>query len=128
MTMTATNQNISEAASEKPQRGRPRLMSPSHEARFRGIWTDLRSRRSIQDRHLGLAAIDALGGFDDRCKRYPWLFPHEEVFRWSLLAELGRLDDAETIRETANVFERDRPAVKPSADTVQRARRRGWRG
>lgn len=115
-----TADTISEAASEKPPRGRPRLMRGEYLQTSRAMWPELGTERALQDRHFALGAINALGGVvDERLTRWPYFFPGRERFRWSLLAELGRLLDSETIIEAATVLNAERPNVK---DAVRRLR------
>lgn len=117
--------NILEAASQKPQKGRPRLMGETYQKQSAQLWSTLTSTKALQDRHHAMHALNALGGVvDSRFVEYPRLFPGKDVFRWSLLAELGRLEDKETIRDFAQQFERSDLSVK-SAISRLRALRTG---
>lgn len=93
---------ISEAASKN--RGRPRLLDSHYEKTWSQLWGPDLSRKTIQERYYAMRAVNTLGGMDGRTERYPRLFPTAEAFQWTLLAELGRLEDDETLREFARQF------------------------
>jgi hypothetical protein len=92
---------ISEKFSEKPKRGRPTSFSPTAELMFRqmGIGSECTTRRGKMNRWHAQRAFGVLHGD----ARFTWLADWEEMHtgnnraRWSILAELGRLRDADTI-------------------------------
>lgn len=122
------DENISEAASEKPKRGRPPVMSGDLEKAYRTILAPEKlkhaSKRYVHDYYFAMKASNVLVEFSPGFKGFEWLIcdgndEYPQAFRVSLLAELGRLQDAETIIEAAKVLCRDKPAVK---DAIRRVR------
>jgi hypothetical protein len=113
---------ISETNSEKPKRGRPRLLPPELADVYANGRKDIHPR-SIQNRHYELRAFELLfmaGNEADRetaQERYRWLCNVDEqhsrhkAMRSAVLAELGRFDDPAAIRAYAAQL----CALKPKA-------------
>ncbi len=94
-----TTAPISEKCSEKRKRGRPERFHPRLLEIFRQ-GSDGYTRRAHQDAGYHVVAVKALGGGDDPA--YAWLIdPKTGKVRRSILAELGRLEDPDTIRDIA---------------------------
>lgn len=116
---------ISEAASKK--RGRPRLLEAEYQKNTQQLWGADLTLRTIQSRDYAMRAIQALAGDIDGCRaKYPRLMPKTDVFRWTLLAELGRLNDYKAMREFAGHFNESSLSVKEAIACI-RAYRTGKR-
>jgi hypothetical protein len=107
-----TDPDISEAASNngKAKRGRPRLM--------RGFVHE-------QNRCYAAEAVSILvPDFKNIDPEYAWLISRgpPEVYRTTVLAELGRIGDAKHIREWAEILCEKRPRVKDAVTWVRRWR------
>lgn len=99
---------ISENFSEKTI-GRPRAFPREVEATMQaiGIGADATTRRGKVNRYYAHRAFGALFP----AKEFSWLIDTEEhcrtgaaKIRWTILSELGRLQDPDTIRENARVI------------------------
>ncbi len=92
-----TTAPISEKSSEKRKRGRPERFPPQLLEVYRQ-GSDGYTRRAHQNTGYHVAAFQALG--DDPA--YEWLMdPKTGKVRRSILAELGRLEDPDAIRDIA---------------------------
>ena len=94
-----TTAPISEKSSKKRKRGRPERFHPSMLEIYRQ-GSDGYTRRAHPDAGYHVAAFQALGGGDDPA--YAWLIDLKTgKVRRSILAELGRLEDPDAIRDIA---------------------------
>ena len=115
---------ISEAASKK--RGRPRVMDVDFQKTFHELWGQELSLKTIQERSYATKALNRLGGIDECKAKYPRLIPSTELFRWSLMAELDRMDEPEVMREFARQFNDSSLTIKEAVARI-RAYRTGKR-
>ena len=110
---------ITENISEKRTRGRPALMSAEREKNLDGVgWFDSkakthRGRLNLHYTYRALGALVSRTGHIEQ--RFYWLCDNSKVFRKTILGELGRLGDRETIRAVATVLCEIKP---PTADAV----------
>ena len=95
---------------EQSTYGRPRLLSPEYERELtRQVHVD--SMHGAKGRHYAMVAARALFDLDQ-----PGWVPRDAVFahfikrngdlKWSMLSELGRIDDEETVRAVARIVGR----------------------
>jgi len=91
---------LSENMSEKSKRGRPVVFDKGHLSIMGGFFPEIGSRRHLQNKAYQSIAIGALrSGGDEIGPEYSWLFdPTANVVKSTILSELGRLGDHETIR------------------------------
>jgi hypothetical protein len=115
---------ISEAASEKRQRGRPRAFGPRL-LQFGVLFDTAKTERGRQNRLYALSGLSALSlesGEQAAGVRYRWLADEQSArqgkksaIKWGILAELGRLaqvvDDA-TVLSVADQICARQPTVK----------------
>src|SRR5262249_44773060 len=77
---------ISENLSEKPKRGRPRLMEPGHEQLLRNLWPAA-TRRSIQNKYyvgVGMRVMRDADGNRTDDPAFEWL-RNEKRVRFTIL-------------------------------------------
>lgn len=119
---------ISGAAPEKRKRGRPRIMPASYSTFLAEWYPDIRTERGRQDIAYRLRALDVLA--DD--ERFSWLADSEAMeagspnaWKPSILSELGRFGNDETLRSFALALceIRPRPKTKEAVSMLRRARR-----
>jgi hypothetical protein len=104
-----------EAASEKPRRGRPPILTPGQLAWLRKAHPGRTTRQLHEQAYAKVAAIELAGD-----PAYVWLL--EPAPRVGLLAELGRFEDADAARAAALELCQDRPSVKAGAARLRRLR------
>ena len=95
---------------EYPTYGRPRLLSPEYEREL-ARQAHVASMHGAKGRHYAMVAARALFDLDQ-----PGWVPRDAVFahfvkrngdlKWSMLSELGRIDDEETVRAVARIVGR----------------------
>ena len=95
---------------EQPTYGRPRLLSPEYERELTRR-AHVASVHGAKGRHYAMLAARALFDLDQ-----PGWVPRDAVFahfvkrngdlKWSMLSELGRIDDEETVRAVARIVGR----------------------
>ena len=95
---------------EYPTYGRPRLLSPEYEREL-ARQAHVASMPGAKGRHYAMVAARALFDLDQ-----PGWVPRDAVFahfvkrngdlKWSMLSELGRIDDEETVRAVARIVGR----------------------
>ena len=95
---------------EHPTNGRPRLLAPEYERELTSQ-THVAATRRAQRRHYAMVAARALFDLDQS----EWV-PRDAVFahfvkrngdlKWSMLSELGRIDDEETLQAVARIVGR----------------------
>lgn len=131
------NQTISENISEKPKRGRPRLISDAMSKWYRsqvspGTHTD----RTAQNAYFGMAALGRLmgekiseGKYELSPGRddwpYKWLCDETVkpvVYRRTVLTELGRIDDDDELREVAAYLCEHKPSTREAIGIIRRYR------
>jgi len=116
----------SEAASEKKKRGRPRLISDQWRPNLAMIWGDrITTERGLQDVMYRCDAHSVLKGD----ARFTWLIDPEGIktsapgsFKQSILSELGRLRDAETIKAVALQVCELKPRTKAAIVMIRQCR------
>jgi hypothetical protein len=117
---------ISEAASEKRKRGRPRLI-PASMLGVVDFATSCRTARGKQDVYYRLRAIHVLAGDE----RFSWLADSRAMedgspnaWKPSILSELGRFQSDATLRAFALALceIRPRPTSKAAVSMLRRAR------
>jgi hypothetical protein len=106
----AAPEGITENFSEKPKRGRPRVLDDEYVRIMRGIGCfESRVRRSNINEHFRMHAVGALlnhnpDGMDAGKAEFAYLIhPATEKMKATILTELGRLKDPDTIRACARV-------------------------
>jgi hypothetical protein len=122
--MTTNAGNISEAASQKPRRGRPPLLTPETVA----VWNSLdpgMTNRTWHNWHYKFRAQGLLDG-DPECL---WLIDMANAkagkrgcYRHTLLAELGRIPNDADLIEVARSVCTMKPTTKQGVAMI-----RGWR-
>lgn len=126
------NKPIPEAASEKPKRGRPRVISEELEQKLVGITLprDVSRRQRLNHYH----AFRSLGVLGNECKsravefpdRYEWLCNNrngaEQVFRMTILSELGRIEDDDLVVELATQLCETRPKTRQAVARIREIR------
>src|SRR5262245_22727326 len=110
---------ILEERDAKPLRGRPRVMTRVDRLMLENINGNAKSERSLQNTHYRIRAMAFLRDDD----RFKWLFD-EEAGTWQrgILAELGRLQDGETIKAYAARICELKPKTKDAIVMLRRAR------
>ena len=113
---------FSEHCSEKIGRGRPRLMEPEAEAAYRSIWGSDLTQRTILNRRSMSRALAVLGATGDVDDPYVWLFDVNGagVIRKTILVELGRVADVETMRALADSIVAERPSTSRAVAAIRR--------
>lgn len=111
-----------ETVSKKPKRGRPRLIPADAQAALQMVAGEAKSERSRQNCFYALRAIQVLG--ED--PRFKWLADraraHENAWRPTILAELGRIWDEETLRDAAAMICAHKPSTRQAAAFIRRVR------
>jgi hypothetical protein len=115
-----------ERKTEKPRYGRPRLLSPEYEREL-ARQARVESTHGAHGRHYATVAARALFDLDQ-----PGWVPHEAVFahfvkpngdlKWSMLSELGRLPDEETVRAVARIVGREHLPTAQAIALIRRIR------
>jgi hypothetical protein len=122
-----TRVRISEAASEKRKRGTPRIMPEAYRAFLAEWYPDVRTERGRQDIAYRFRAMDLLSPDP----RFSWLADSEAMkagapnaWKPSILSELGRFRNDETLRSFALALceIRPRPTSKAAVSMLRRAR------
>ncbi len=120
-----SDDGISEAVSEKRKRGRPPTFSPELRARIAHWYSDIKSHRGITDAMYRLRALGLLT--DDA--RFKWLVDKDKMIAgepnaWkpSILAELGRISDEETLKVVALRVCEVKPKTKDAIAEIRRFR------
>lgn len=115
---------ISEAASEKRKRGRPRIMGPSAESMADFVAPDVKSSRGRQDSYYRMIALTVL----TKDERLAWLADESAMKagtgRWkpSILSELGRIPNEEDLKAVALRICELKPKTKDAVAMIRRAR------
>ena len=122
---TLSKAEDSEAASEKRRRGRPRIMDEEWHAIVDALTPEVRTERARHDFHYRTKAIQTL------CyePRFAWLADEgkmavgaKDAWKPSILAELGRIRDADTLRAVALRICELRPSTKEAVALIRRFR------
>ena len=109
---------FSETVSEKPKRGRPSKFTKEERDWMRKLWFD-RGPRSLNDHHYGARA----GALLMHDPRFRWLCdPEEGRLRGTILAQLGRIEDDEDLREAALALCEHRPTTRVAVAALRRWR------
>jgi|TARA_B100001964_G_C14051899_1_gene517404 hypothetical protein len=120
-----SDDGISEAVSEKRKRGRPPTFTPEYRALMKAFFPDVQTRRGMtnvlyQQQALGLLRDDA---------RFKWLVDKDKMIAgepnaWkpSILAELGRISDEETLKVVALRVCEVKPKTKDAIAEIRRFR------
>jgi len=117
--------DILENFSKNTKRGRPPKFDPEYRAMMAALWPE-DIGRSLTNRLYWMIAFKALA--DDKGKPLPgfdWLLsarPNGDYKRSTLIAELGRLEDADLIRQAADWLCQNKPTVQTGLQAV-----RNWR-
>ena len=106
--------------------GRPRLLSPEYERELTRR-AHVASMHGAKGRHYAMVAARALFDLDQ-----PGWVPRDAVFahfvkrngdlKWSMLSELGRIDDEETVRAVARIVGRQRLPTTRATALIRRIR------
>jgi hypothetical protein len=119
-----------EESSEKPKRGRPRVIPADWERALTptGIFIDCNSDRAKQNIFYRSQALRVLGYGKD--PMFSWLADIEGMrtnepksLRSSILAELGRIQDEETLRAVALQICELKPKARDASAMIRDARR-----
>lgn len=106
--------------SKNRKRGRPPIFDPVSTELSNAIWDDgPKSRRGLQNYQYMTRALAAMG--NERDTKYRWLYSPEKV-RFTILYELGRLQDEEDIRDFAEQICEMKPKSKDAVAMI-----RNWR-
>jgi hypothetical protein len=131
------SQAISEAASEKKRRGRPRMLSAFQETHLKHVMNNLTTDRSRQNFTYAGDAFNVLGvGPGGRPRQgyenLRWLADWDAVargargkVRWSILAELGRLTRVapdDVVYQVADQICGEKPCTKDAVAFIRRVR------
>jgi len=79
------------------KRGRPQFKHQDFLKRIEFLYPDIKTRRGMQNKVYGIMAVGAL----KEPTEVEQIFTPDETFRSSVMIELGRLEDPETIRTVA---------------------------
>ena len=125
--MTAKKtRSISEPTSKKARpQGRPRAMSPETEAMLRHFHPDVRTKRGIQDvyfRSQTMLALKDHPGFEWLMDWDALMRGDEDAWKPSILTELGRLANPETMRYVAGVLCERQPETPQALAFLRRLR------
>lgn len=111
---------------EQPTYGRPRLLSPEY-ARELTRQDRIASTHGAQGRHYAMVAARALFDLDQ-----PGWVPRDAAFahfvkrngdlKWSMLSELGRIEDEESLRAVARIVGRQRLPTARATALIRRIR------
>jgi hypothetical protein len=135
----AVMSEITEAASEnteKPKRGRPRVMDDTTRALYNSMYPDLteRQKQNLQYRAHAIHMLRLLEA--DSNPRLSWLFDREKfqhaeanqsrldstVYKHGILAELGRIEDEGEMLEAALYLCELKPKTKDAIVSIRRYR------
>lgn len=128
-TPVAASEAISEKFSEKPKRGRPRVLDDEYVAimrRLGGMASTV--RRSNINEYFRMHAIGALwnhnpDGMDAGRAEFAYLIhPVTEKMKATIMTELGRLEDPDVIRENARYICAQRMRVREAVVRLRRLR------
>jgi len=120
---------ISEESSEKRKRGRPPRLETTIARQVGEGASPAAGPRARVNRGFAIQAMCVLQ--EDEAGQYGWLFetaamtrgdPHS--FRPSILAELGRIDDEELLKECARIICDQKPTARDAIIRIRRLRRR----
>lgn len=123
MSNDAQAPTISESDSEKPKRGRPRITSAMDDAFFRHFFPGCGRRTATNHCHMH-RAMRLLG----RNSEATWLYDAERTvagevkLRFTILAELGRIDDDDLLLEVAAELCRLKPKARDAIAMIRRLR------
>jgi hypothetical protein len=123
---------ISEAASKKPKRGRPKLVPDEARYLVKMMAGQARSERSLQNYYFSARAMNVLRGAE-LLGPGSWLMDEEELealgdkgkVRWTMFAELGRIQDEATLVALGSRLNELRPRTTKDAICIVRRFRRG---
>ena len=125
----AATEAITEKFSEKPKRGRPRVLNDEFVRIMRGFGGfESRVRRSNINEYFGMHAFGALwnhnpDGMDAGKAAFAYLIhPVTEKMKATVMTELGRLEDPDTIRENARYICAQRMPVREAVVRLRRLR------
>jgi hypothetical protein len=115
----------------KARPGRPRLLPPAYEDELARI-TGVASTHGAQGRYYAIVAARALFDLEQ-----PGWAPRDEVFthfikrngdlKWTVLSELGRIPDDDTLRAVARLVGRQRLSTGQAVAVIRRIRTGGDR-
>src|SRR5215212_8989160 len=110
----------------QPAYGRPRLLSPEFKRELTRQ-AHVASRHEAQRHHFAMVAARVLFDLDQ-----PGCVPRDAVFahfvkrngdlKWSMLSELGRIDDEETLRAVARIVGRQGLSTARATALIRRIR------
>jgi hypothetical protein len=116
---------ISKTAPEMSKRGRPRIMSGGFEALVAYSAPDVKTQRHKLNVYYALQAMSTLG--DD--PRLSWIFDSKRMkagdkksWKPSILSELGRIEDRETMLAVALAICEAKPKTKDAISRIRHAR------
>jgi hypothetical protein len=120
-----------ENISDKPKRGRPKLLDEWIEEKLRDDWGPFATERTVQNAWYHIRAFNVLGFGDDAPLDpfFLWLCdperqrgPSGKVFRKTILTELGRIGDDETLIAVAREICDLKPKARDAVALIRRAR------
>ncbi len=119
--MAAISETVSENTPSR-KRGRPLVVPAELMANYANIWYHIASsRRGLQNKHYTIHAFAAIG--DGKDPAFSWLADNKtKGFRQVILAELGRIEGADEIREIAKHICATKPRSKDAAMMIRRCR------
>ncbi len=115
-------------AAQRPRRGRPRLLSPFLEAGYRRALGRPATRRTVQNFAYFHRAWDVLGLVTlPADSPLHWLHDHDRdgrprATKHTILAELGRIEDEDELREAAGLICAMRPRTRQAVTYIRRWR------